>query len=416
MKIIADLHTHSKHSMACSKQLTPENNELWCRHKGIDVLATADFTHPAWFKELREKLEEQEQGLYKLKNTDSPVRFLVATEVACIYKQGDKCRRQHVCILVPSLETAEKINKELSKRKFNIKSDGRPILGLSVKNLTAMVLEIEPNSLIIPAHIWTPWFALFGSKSGFDSIEECFEEYTPYIYAVETGISSDPEMNWRLSALDNITLLSNSDAHSPANFGREANVFDIDKEKLSYNEIARIIKEKDKDKFLYTIEFFPEEGRYHIDGHSKCNYSCRPQESKKQKNICPVCKKELVLGVEHRIDDLADIEKNKIDISKHIPYKSLIPLAEIISDSVGVGKNSKKVQTEYFNMVKNYPELKILIDLTENELKTIANPEITRGIINVRNKNVEIVPGFDGNYGKIKIFNDGDKPEQKNLF
>lgn len=413
MRIIADLHLHSKYSRACSKDLTPENIDQWCRWKGINVVGTADFTHPTWFKELNQKLIESEPGLYRLKTDNDSTRFMVTTEISCIYKQGDKTRRLHICLFVPSLTTAKKIIRALEKHNCNLKSDGRPIIGLSAKNLAELVLDIDPNSLVIPAHAWTPWFSVFGSKSGFDSLEECFGELTPYIYAVETGLSSDPPMNWQWSALDHITLISNSDAHSPANLGREANVFDIDNSNFNYHEIRRIIKDKDKSKFLYTIEFFPEEGKYHFDGHAKCGYSAQPQTSIKQKNICPICKKPLLLGVAHRIEELSD--KKNLNPADHIPYKSLIPLQEIIANVYQVGKNSKKVQATYFDIIKHYTEFEILIDLNEKQLNQISNPQITSSIINIRQGRVELEPGYDGVYGKIKIINDSIKPKQQSL-
>lgn len=413
-QIIADLHIHSKYSRACSRELMPENIEKWCRYKGINLVGTGDFTHPLWFKELKEKLTEAEPGLYQLKNTNSPVRFMATTEISCIYSQGGKMRRLHICVLVPSLETVEKIIQNFEKRGFNLSADGRPIIGMSAKNLAQTILEIEPKSLIIPAHAWTPWFAVFGSKSGFNSLAECFEEITSHIYAIETGLSSDPPMNWQLSALDNITLISNSDAHSPANLGREANVFEIAEKNLSYEEIYRIIREKDKEKFLYTIEFFPEEGKYHYDGHATCQYSADPAESKKNKNFCPICKKELTLGVLHRVNDLAD----RLDITAvdNIPCKNLVPLQEIIAESLAVGKNSKKVMAEYLNLVKKYSEFQILIDLNENELKKITQSEIVASIIKVRKSQVEIKPGYDGIFGAIKIKKNRPTVQQNSLF
>jgi len=416
MRFIADLHIHSKYSRACSKQLIPEEIDKWCQYKGINIVGTGDFTHPAWKKELQNSLIESEPGLYKIKNSDSPTRFIFTTEISCIYSQGGKTRRLHICIFAPSMETAQKITSDLNKRGFNLKADGRPIIGMSAKDLAKAILDVAPDSMIIPAHAWTPWFAVFGSKSGFDSLEECFEEITPYIYAIETGLSSDPAMNWQLSALDNITLVSNSDAHSPANLGREANVFDIEPEKVSYDEIYNIIKEKNRKKFLYTIEFFPEEGKYHFDGHANCKYSVHPNESKKHKNICPICKKELTLGVMHRVNELADRQEESIDQDKHIPYKNLIPLQEIISDTFGVGKNSKKVQTEYFKMVKNNSEFEILLDLNIEQLKKITDYEIADKVMQMRQGKINIEPGYDGIYGKISINNNYQKPSQNSLF
>lgn len=414
MRYIADLHLHSKYSRACAKNLDLENNEKWCRWKGINIIGTADFTHPAWFKELQEKLTEKEPGLYQLKNTGSPVRFILTTEISCIYSQGGKTRRVHICIFAPSLKTVEKIIGNFNQRGYNLKADGRPILGLSAKNLAQLILEIDPDCLIVPAHAWTPWFSVFGSKSGFDSLAECFEELTPHIHAIETGLSSDPPMNWQLSALDKITLISNSDAHSPANLGREANVFELEEKNLSYYEICRVIKEKDRKSFLFTIEFFPEEGKYHFDGHLKCQYSAHPQESKKNKNLCPVCKKELTLGVMHRVNELADREKPLVQ--NQIPYKNLIPLAEIIAEISGVNKNAKKVFQIYSEMVEKYPEFVILLDLNEEELKKITTPEIVLGIMNTRAGQIKIEPGYDGKYGMIKIFGQSLRPNQNSLF
>src|SRR3989338_8779435 len=318
MRYIADLHLHSKYSRACSKDLDLAGNSAWAKKKGIQIVGTGDFTHPFWFKELKEKLIEAKDGLYKLPGSDGKILFMITTEVSCIYSQGDQVRRLHICLFVPNLETVAKINTALEKRGVNLRADGRPIMGLSAEELTKIVIDANPDSLVIPAHAWTPWFSVFGSKSGFDSLAECFGEMTKYIYSIETGLSSDPPMNWRLSALDNITLISNSDAHSPANLGREANVFEIADADLSYAEIRRIIKEKDL---------------------------------KKHKNICPVCKKKLTIGVLNRVAELADRKPGYIS-DKFIPYKNLAPLPEILAECFGVGKNSKKVQTAYEDLIK----------------------------------------------------------------
>jgi len=287
-----------------------DNLDRWAVIKGIKVMGTGDFTHPKWFGEIKEKLEPAEAGLFKLRGADSPTRFLLTSEISCIYKKGGKVRKVHIIIFAPSIEAVDKINTQLNKIG-NLHSDGRPILGLDAKELTKIVLDADKNCLVVPAHAWTPWFAVFGSKSGFDSLEDCFDEYTKYIYAIETGLSSDPAMNWRLSQLDNVTLISNSDSHSPQKIGREANVFDAE---LSYGGIADAIKTKDKNKFLYTIEFFPEEGKYHFDGHKDCNLSLSPKESKKYNNICPKCKKPLIIGgdfnVAHKEIDLRNPKQN----------------------------------------------------------------------------------------------------------
>lgn len=417
MRYIADLHIHSKFSRACSKDLDLEGNTLWATKKGINILGTGDFTHPIWVEELREKLVEEKPGLYKLKGTDGEVLFMITTELSCIYKQGDKVRRIHLCVFIPDLQTADKIIVALEKRGVNVRSDGRPIMGLHADELTKIVMDANPNSMVIPAHIWTPWFSVFGSNSGFDTFEECFGDQTKYIFAAETGLSSDPPMNWQLSSLDNITLISNSDAHSPRNLGREANVFEIDENDLSYNEIRRILKEKDKKKFLYTIEFYPEEGKYYGDGHRACNVSLTPEETKKYKDICPVCKKKLTIGVLNRVNQLAD-RKLGHKPNNAIPYKNVVPLQEIISESFGVGKQSKKVQTEYEKIVEvGGNEFKVLLDIPYKELQAITEPEIALAIQNVREDKVKPIAGYDGVYGIVKVFNEGQlkKPTQKSL-
>jgi uncharacterized protein (TIGR00375 family) len=421
MRFIADFHIHSKFSRATSKDMDLENLQKWARIKGINVLGTGDFTHPEWFKDLKEKLEPAEQGLFRLKSSsavhggDSETRFILTAEISCIYskglpsgRQGNKVRKIHIIIFAPSFEAAEKINAHLGWIG-NLKADGRPILGLDAKELTKIVLNASEDCLVICAHAWTPWFSIFGSKSGFDSIEECFEEYSKYIFSIETGLSSDPPMNWRLSALDRITLISNSDAHSPQKIGREANVFDAE---LSYPAIIKAIKEKNPQEFLYTIEFFPEEGKYHYDGHRNCNISLAPKESKKYNNICPVCGRPLTIGVMNRVEELADRPEG-FRPENLIPFKSLIPLEEIIAESLNQGLAAKRVGEEYQNLIKKFgSEFKILLDVSAQELGAAAPPEIAEGILRVREGRVSIEPGYDGVYGKIRIFSQG---EQKNL-
>jgi len=400
MKFIADFHIHSKYSRATSPSMDLENLDKWARIKGIKILGTGDFTHPKWLESLKEKLEPAESGLFKLCNSDSPTRFILTSEISCIYSKGGKVRKIHIIVFAPSFEVVEKINIQLAEIG-NLKADGRPILGLDAKELAKIVLSASENCMIIPAHLWTPWFAIFGSKSGFNSIEECFEEYSKYIYAVETGLSSNPEMNWRLSQLDKVALISNSDAHSPQKIGREANVFDTE---INYQGIFDAIKSKDPKKFLYTIEFFPEEGKYHYDGHRACNLSLSPQESKKYNNICPRCAKPLVIGVLNRVEELADRPKD-FKPKNAIPFKSLILLNEIIAESIGVSTVSKKVNEQYDKLITNLDsEFYILLDATKKELKEISSLQIAEGIIKVREGKVFIEPGYDGVYGKIKIF------------
>ncbi|MFA5022636.1 MAG: endonuclease Q family protein [Patescibacteria group bacterium] len=425
MRYIADLHIHSKYSRACSKDLDIPHINQWAKIKGIDIVGSGDFTHPAWLKHLKENLVPALPGLFKLtspspllkKDGDDSVLFMLTTELSCIYSQGGKVRRIHLCIFAPDFATIDQIIVELEKRKVNLKSDGRPIMGLSAIELTKIILGVNPRCLVIPAHAWTPWFSVFGSNSGFNTLEECFGEMTKHIYAIETGLSSDPAMNWRLSALDKITLISNSDAHSLPNLGREANVFEISENEISYDEIYQIIKNKDQKSFLYTIEFFPEEGKYHFDGHRDCDVCLSPVQSKKLKEICPVCKKDLTVGVLSRVEELAD---RPIDFKPDtIGYKSLVPLAEIIADVLEVGKSSKKVNQHYLDLIsKGGSEFKILLDLTKEELNKITLPEIALAIINVRQGKVVVKPGFDGKYGVVEIIDKKQnfKPKQKSLF
>jgi uncharacterized protein (TIGR00375 family) len=342
MKFIADFHLHSKYSRATSRNMDLESLIKWAKIKGILVLGTGDFTHPAWFKNLKENLVSAEPGLYKSKQRETSdkqqkeIKFILTTEVSCIYSKGGKVRKVHIIIFAPSFEVIEKINQKLNFYG-NLAADGRPTFGLDAKELLKIVLNISGDCLIVPAHLWTPWFSLFGSRSGFDSIEECFEEYSKYIFAGETGLSSDPAMNWRLSALDKITLISNSDSHSPQKIGREANVFEG--EELSYQAIINAIKKNNNLKsrtcnLIYTVEFYPQEGKYHYDGHRLCEISLSPQETKKYNGICPVCGKPLTIGVLNRVEKLADRPEG-FKPENAIPFKSLIPLEEIIADALG---------------------------------------------------------------------------------
>jgi len=439
MLYIADFHIHSKYSRATSRSLDLENIDLWCRKKGINICGTGDFTHPKWLAEIKEKLEEAGNGLLRLKNLEFRIKnleekipptpfnkggnkyiyFILTTEISCIYKQGGKTRRIHLIILAPTILAVEKINEQLEKRGCNLKSDGRPIVGLSAKEVAKIVFDASPDCMVIPAHAWTPWFSVFGSKSGFDTIEECFEELAPQIYAIETGLSSDPAMNWRLSKLDKITLISNSDAHSPENLGREANVFSINPSTSSgqalnlYQEITRILKEKDTEKFLYTIEFFPEEGKYHFDGHATCKISLSPEETKKNKGICPVCRKPLVIGVLNRVEELADRPEGEQPINL-IPYKSLVPLREIIAEAMDQGRATKRVVAEYEKLIaQGESEFNILLNLDYEDLKKITLPEIVEGIKRVREGKLIIAPGYDGVYGTVKIFSEQEKKKNR---
>ncbi|RLB03830.1 MAG: DNA helicase UvrD, partial [Deltaproteobacteria bacterium] len=344
---IADLHVHSRYSRATSRDMDLETLARWGRWKGIQLLATGDFTHPLYFAEIKAKLEPAGEGIYHLKEGERWTKFILVTEVSNIFNQGGKGRRIHTLIFAPSIEVVEKINQTL-RRLGKLGADGRPTFTFPVKDLVKMILDISENCLLVPAHAWTPWFSVFGANSGFDSLEECFEEEVKNIHAIETGLSSDPQMNWRLSALDGITLISNSDAHSPNKIGREANAFACP---LQYYEITRVIKEKDPLGLLFTIEFFPEEGKYHYDGHRNCNILFSPKETKKHNYTCPVCGRRLTVGVMHRVEELADREEGFVP-PKAIPAIHLIPLEEIIAEALGTGAATKGVEREYMRLVE----------------------------------------------------------------
>ena len=409
MKIVADFHIHSKYSRATSHNMDLEHIAQAAQEKGITVVGTGDFTHPEWFDGLKNKLEPAEEGLYRLKDKDDGVRFVVTGEISNMYTRNGRGRRIHSLIILPSLESAEKINNILSWQG-NIKSDGRPILGMDTEELLKIVIDAEPNALFIPAHCMTPWFGIFGSMSGFDSLEEAFGENTKHIYAMETGLSADPAMIWRMADGRRMTLISNSDAHSPVKLGREVNVFDTE---LSYSAIRDAIIKKDKSKFLYTIEFFPQEGKYHYDGHRLCNVSMSPEQRKKVKGICPKCGRKLTIGVLSRVDELADREDGFVP-SDAIPYKSLVPLKEIIAEAMGVGPQTKSVEQQYQTLIQKFSnEFNILLDVPSEELDKFTLPKIAQGIKRVRDGKLIIDPGYDGEFGKVKIFHETEKDELK---
>ena len=410
MKMIADLHIHSRFSMATSKEGTPENLDFWARKKGISLIGTGDFTHPVWREELKERLVSEGNGLYRLRDEyvkeesrkfpGEGTRFVVSGEISSIYKKNGKTRKVHNVILLPGLEAADAMAQRLEKIG-NIHSDGRPILGLDSHDLLEMMLDVCPEGILIPAHIWTPHFSVLGAKSGFDSVEECFEELAPYIHALETGLSSDPAMNWRISKLDRYQLVSNSDAQSPSKLGREANLLDID---CSYEGLYRAIQTGEG--LEGTVEFFPEEGKYHFDGHRKCGVSLSPVEAERLGGICPVCGKKLTMGVDHRVEQLADRAEGfvKKDGKK---YESLVPLPEVISACMGYSTASKKVQGCFEQMIQTLgTEFDILRNVPSEDIKSCAGERIAEGIENVRTGNVKRIPGYDGEYGKIELFDE----------
>ncbi len=458
--IVADLHLHSKYSRAVSPQMTPPVMAEVGKKKGIDLLATGDWTHPVWLREIRQYLGDAEEGLYKIKNPQKgqeATRFLLSVEIATIFTQGGKGRRIHNLVFVPSFEVAEKVNKELLKRGFNLSSDGRPILGLSSKNLLQLILDIDERSLLIPAHAWTPWFGIYGQMSGFQSLPEAFEDLAPYVYGIETGLSSDPEMNWQMKELETRSILSFSDAHSPAKMGREATVFRLSE--LSYSAIREAIMQPSQhnviaskakqsqeiatspaaprndvvNKVLYTVEFYPEEGKYHYSGHRNCNVSMTPEEQLAAHGICPMCHRKVTDGVMRRVQELAGefkVESSELRIKKktnemglewitdatgkHPPFVRIVPLLEIIAEAIGSPVGSVKVSAIFESLTEKFgSELDILLKIPKENIKQASIPaamKIAEGIEKVRGENIVIKPGYDGVYGVVKIWNeDKDK-------
>jgi len=404
MEFIADFHIHSKYSRATSRNMDIKHLAEWAKLKGITLMGTGDFTHHLWLEELKHNLEDLGNGLFKYQDT----HFILTSEISSIYSKRGKCYRIHNIIISPSFKTVDKINDKLG-RVGNLASDGRPILGLDAAELARIVFDIDENCMIVPGHIWTPWFSLFGSMSGFDKIEDCFEDQTSKIFALETGLSSDPAMNWRLSALDKFTLISNSDSHSPQKIGREANVFDCE---LDYLTIREVLKTKDKKRFLYTIEFFPEEGKYHYDGHRLCGTRMSPKETKANNGKCPKCGKPVTVGVVNRIEALANRPEG-FTPDNAIPFKSLIPLEEIIADARGVGKASLAVERDYRSILAKFgTEFEVLLKASKADLLKGLPPKIADGVLRVREGRVSIKAGYDGEYGIISIFGDENKPRE----
>ena len=396
MRLIADLHIHSRFSRATSPEMDLPALARWAKVKGIDILGSGDFTHPQWFNTLEACFVPAGDGLYRYEET----LFMLTAEVAAIWSQAGRVRKVHLLVLAPSLEAAARINCELA-RIGNLAADGRPMLGISAKSLVEAIWSAEPNAEVVPAHAWTPWFSVFGSRSGFDSLEECFGEHRERIFAIETGLSSDPAMNWRLSCLDEIALVSNSDAHSPAKLGREVTLFDLPA--ASYDGILRAIKEREPTHFLGTIEFFPQEGKYHYDGHRACGIVLAPREAMTKGNRCPVCGKPLTIGVMHRVEELADRPEGEGSAGR-VPYRSLVPLVEVIAQAIGFQPGTKSVTQEYERLIGHFgSEFRILLDLQEDELRKATSPRLLQAIGKVRAGELDIEPGYDGVYGKVTI-------------
>ncbi|MBI2653803.1 DNA helicase UvrD [Candidatus Woesearchaeota archaeon] len=405
MKIIADLQIHSRFSRATSSSLNIQNLEKYARLKGLNLLGTGDFTHPKWLAELKQELKEDGSGILTSK---SGFHFVLQGEISNIYTQDGKQRRVHTLLLARNFEIVEQINAALLKRG-RLDYDGRPIFGFSCIELVEMMKEIDDDIEIIPAHSWTPWYGIFGSMSGFDSVEECFKEYSDKIHAIETGLSSDPAMNWRLSSLDKYTLLSSSDAHSfwPWRLGRECNIFDID---WSYDDLLQAIRTKKG--FVETIEMWPHEGKYHYTGHRACNVVLSPKEALKIKDICPVCKTKLTVGVAERVEQLADREEGFVP-NHTVPFKNLIPLSEVIAGTAGHAVSSKQVWEEYYKLINEFGnEFEVVLNAEEKHLKKITTEKIAENIIRNRNQKIPFKPGYDGVYG-VPIFDEGKLEKYK---
>ncbi|MDR0525088.1 MAG: UvrD-helicase domain-containing protein [Spirochaetaceae bacterium] len=435
MRVIADLHIHSPYSRATSPKLTPPYLDRWAQIKGLDLLGTGDCTHPRWLHELRDQFDDAENGMYTLRDSvraefkagqaqgenfpplssaEKKIRFVLTGEISTIYKKGNKTRKIHHLVALPNFKAAGALQVKLEKIG-NITSDGRPILGIDSRTLLAILLDIDEQSLLIPAHIWTPWFSVLGAKSGFDSIGECYEDLSPYITAIETGLSSNPPMNWSLSSLDGFAIISNSDAHSPEKLGREATLFDL-KPEISFSALREALGLGREQKILETIEFFPQEGKYHYDGHRKCDVYLTPEETLAVKGLCPVCGKPLTPGVMSRVLALADrpVDETRPYIpgdssSNRRPYCSLIPLKELLGELLGTGSGSKKVEIAYNQLLETYSELALLRDAPLEDIAKLRRADgigelLAQGIARMRTGRVSITPGGDGEYGVIRAF------------
>lgn len=473
MKLIADLHIHSRYSRAVSDKMILEEIAYWAQLKGIDLVGTGDFTHHLWFREITAKLEEAGEGLFRLKEdvaasadkkpsfnsstSGDPLRetpdvsaplFILQQEISSIYTQGNEGRRIHNLVYSPSITTVEKINSELTKRGCNLMSDGRPIIGLSSIELCELVFGIDEKCLIVPAHIWTPYFSLYGSKSGFDSIEECFGEYAKFIYAIETGLSSDPAMNWRIKELDERAIISNSDAHSGPKLGREATIFDIpgettseqgEKISVTYMDIYQAIKtanysDKTKPRIAGTIEFYPEEGKYHFTGHRNCKVRYSPDETRQQGTTCPVCGKPLTIGVMHRVEELAEpikaepikaepltsLEGSALGVqwifhpeNKKPPYTMLVPLFEVICEVLGGTIYAQNVQNEYQKLTSFLgSEFFILLKAKLEDIERVSGSRLAEAIKKNRSGDIKVIPGYDGQFGTVKIFTEKEEKDE----
>lgn len=448
MQYIADLHLHSKYSRAVSQQMTLPMMAQYARQKGIDILTASDFTHPVWFKEIKNLLQEENDGIYTLKSqaphpkgegNNRKTYFILSTEIATIYKQGDKLRRIHNLVFAPNFETVEKINTALVKRGANLSSDGRPIIGMSSRDLLSLILEVDERCFLIPCHIWTPHFGIYGSASGFDSLAEAFGDMAKYIYGIETGLSSDPDMNWSVRELLNRSIISTSDAHSAPKMGREATVF-VDKNgmsndksqisterKITYKDILGAIKREPDAEYSigYTIEFYPEEGKYHFSGHRNCKVSFGPEDVQEKGIVCPVCRKKMTEGVLVRVQQLSDptlgnraeLKQNAQGLAWHTdkmhiqpPYVKLVPLLEVVAESLHSTTASQKSQALYADLCQKLEsEFHILLRAPLEEIERVAGKKVAEGVKKVRTGSISISPGYDGEYGKVTIWNENEE-------
>ena len=411
MTYTADLHIHSSYAYATSRDLNFENLAHWARLKGIDLMASADFTQPVWFEESRTKLTDIGNGLYE----HDGVKFILGTEVSCVARVGGRGRRTHMLVFAPSLDTVSRINAALAEKGAKLDGDGRPTLTMSPRDLLEVLLSIDPRCFVIPAHVWTPWFGLFGSKSGFDSLEECFGDLTDHIIAVETGLSADPTMCWRVPDLDDLSIVSFSDAHSLPKLARELTIFNGDWGELSYDGLMESLRTQD---IAYTVEFFPEEGKYHLSGHRKCGVRYEPEEIASIGSSCPVCGRAMTLGVMQRVEELArrdapaPVKEDGLLVSPggRPPFRSLVSLQQVLSETLGVGVNTKRVRTAYMTLVEAFgSEMKVLMDVPTTELADALpshGPRLADGIERVRSGEIHIEPGFDGQFGVVKVWPD----------
>lgn len=408
MRVVADLHLHSKYARATSPSMCVRGLASGAIKKGLNLVATGDATHPKYFQELKSQLAESVfPGLFSF----GEVLFMLESEISLIWSLGTGrtgVKRVHLIVYSPSLEESAQLIDVLSK-KGNIESDGRPIFGMSVPEFTELLFGVSRNFVLVPAHAWTPWFSIFGSKSGFDSVEECFGDQAKHIFALETGLSSDPLMNWRVSALDKYALISNSDAHSPDNLGREANVFNFSDKELSFNSLWKSVKEKDASHFSCTYEFYPEEGKYHVDGHRACGISLSPRQALSIKNVCPVCRKPLTLGVLHRVEELADRPDGFVP-NGAIPFKHLVPLREIVSQAVGKKVSSKQVVQECGRIISVFGSELAALEAPAESLSKLGE-RVSQGILRAREGKVKATPGYDGVYGVIDVFSEATKED-----